>query len=54
MSHTVALADMYIHYDEHRHCNLFRVNPTYTVLVLVCIYLPLKIVPNKYTIYCNY
>lgn len=36
VSHTVALGDMYLHYYEHVHCNLFWVlfwDPKYTFLL---------------------
>ncbi len=44
MSHTVALTNMSLHYNEQGHCGLFRVYYTYTIPLL-------KTVPNKCTKY---
>lgn len=35
MSHTFALGDTFLHYDEHGRCSLFGGNPSYTILLLI-------------------
>lgn len=47
--YSVALSDTSLQYDEHRHCSLSRVNPTYSVCMSTTHWSTksvFKIVPN--------
>lgn len=53
ISHIAALADMFLHYNAHRHCSSVQVSPTYTALllqILLSVLNWLKEVEIKYTI----